>query len=352
MIWLTWRQLRTQATAVYAAVAAFAVVLATTGPPLDLSRPHPDALPNYTSTDRTLYMAGLLVMALAPAIIGAFWGAPMVARELEAGTHRLAWNQTVTRTRWLATKLAVTALAAATAVGVLTLAVTWSAGPLDGAQDITSVHPGETLPARLIATLPARLTPVAFAMRGVAPVGYAVFALVLGVAAGIILRRTVPAMAVTLAVFTAAQFAVPLWVRPHLIPPARQTVTITEANLANLNIPDGPTPMITVTARGSEPGAWALSDQTVDASGRPVHTIPSQNADSCLPPPLSSTPVASETGIHSCLARLTDLGYRDQVVYQPASRFWALQWAETALFLALSGILTAFCFWWTRHRLS
>ena len=49
-------------------------------------------------------------MAVVPAVVGAFWGAPLVARELEAGTHRLAWNQAVTRTRWLTTKLAVTAL--------------------------------------------------------------------------------------------------------------------------------------------------------------------------------------------------------------------------------------------------
>ena len=47
------------------------------------------------------------MVALAPAVIGAFWGAPLVARELEAGTHRLVWNQSVTRTRWLATKLGV-----------------------------------------------------------------------------------------------------------------------------------------------------------------------------------------------------------------------------------------------------
>jgi len=165
----------------------------------------------------------------------------------------------------------------------------------------------------------------------------------------------VPAMAVTLAVFTAVQIAVPLWVRPHLAPPARQTVTITEANLDTLSVRDGPTPVIEVTARVSDPGAWVLSNQTIDASGRPVDTLPSQLADSCVPPsppPFSSKPVAPDAEIHSCLARLADLGYRDQVVYQPASRFWTLQWAETALFLAFSALLAGFCFWWTRHRLS
>jgi len=39
-----------------------------------------------------------------PALLGIFWGAPLIARELETGTCRLAWNQSVTRTRWLTVK--------------------------------------------------------------------------------------------------------------------------------------------------------------------------------------------------------------------------------------------------------
>jgi ABC-type transport system involved in multi-copper enzyme maturation permease subunit len=346
MIWLTWRQFRTQAATVYAAVAAIAVVLAITGPRLlELSRAYPNAVfDQLTRTDRNLYGAGLVVMAVAPAVIGAFWGAPMVARELEAGTHRLAWNQTVTRTRWLATKLGITALAAAAAVGVLTLAVSWWAGPLDGA--LSSTH----------GSLPSRLTPVAFAMRGVAPVGYAVFALVLGVAAGIVLRRTVPAMAVTLALFTFVQIAVPLWVRPHLVPPVRQTVTITGQNLDGITLQGNVTPVVRLTVNTGDLRDWVLSNRTADASGRPVDALPPWMAD-CLQPPSSGGPRSSGgpgriPAIQACLARLTDLGYRQRVVYQPVSRFWALQWAETALFLALSGLLTGFCFWWTRRRLA
>ena len=50
------------------------------------------------------------MLAVVPAVVGAFWGAPLVARELEAGTHRLAWTQSVTRGRWLATRLGLTLL--------------------------------------------------------------------------------------------------------------------------------------------------------------------------------------------------------------------------------------------------
>lgn len=335
MIWLTWRQFRLQAAAVFAAVVAVAVVLASTGPRLlDLARAYPTSLlDQLTATDRRLYYAGMAVVVLAPAVIGAFWGAPMVARELETGTHRLVWNQTVTRTRWLATKLGVTALAVAAAVGVLTLAVSWWARPLDG---ITGANRG---------SLPARLSPAVFTMRGVVPVGYALFALVLGVAVGLVLRRTVAAMAITLAVLAFVQVAVPLWVRPHLVPPASQTVTIAD-HLDGIEL-TGPGRPVRITATTGQRGDWIVSNQTVDASGHAV-SVPAWFGD-CLPSPGSG----KEPGdVRACLARLGDEGYRQRVDYQPATRFWALQWAETGLLLGLGGLLTCFCFWWTRRRLA
>ena len=345
MIWLTWRQLRLQAAAVYVLVAAAAVALAITGPRLaDLARLNANIYQALTRTDRNLFFAGIVVMAVAPAIIGAFWGAPLVARELEAGTHRLVWSQSVTRTRWLATKLAVTAVAASVAVGALTLAVSWWSGPIDGA--LSSTHGG----------LPARLTPVAFAMRGIAPIGYTVFALVLGVALGIVLRRPLPAMALTLAIFTFVQIAMPLWVRPHLIAPTQENVTLSLARLDSILLDGSRTPpAITITMTTGGQGDWVLSNKTVDAAGRVV-ALPGWVA-TCLPTPpppgsASRAQAAGKGSLAACFTRLAHEGYRQRVVYQPADRFWPLQWAETALFLALSGLLTWFCFWWTRHRLS
>ena len=49
---------------------------------------------------------------------------------------------------------------------------------------------------------------------------------------------------------------------------------------------------------------------------------------------------------------LADAGYRQQVTYHPASRFWSLQWRETAVLLTLAGLLTAFCFRRIRRDLS
>jgi hypothetical protein len=53
--------------------------------------------------------------------------------------------------------------------------------------------------------------------------------------------------------------------------------------------------------------------------------------------------------VHRCVAELGDLGYHQLVTYQPANRFWPLQWIETGLFLALSALLTWFCFRRIRH---
>jgi hypothetical protein len=346
MIWLTWRQFRLQALAVAAIAIAFALVLAATGRRLaDLAATYRDVFDHLTANDRHLFYAGIVIIAVAPVIIGVFWGAPLVARELEAGTQRLAWTQSVTRTRWLATKLGLTTLAAAAAVGLLTFAVTWWSHPLDGA--LSSTH----------GSLPSHLTPVSFAMRGIVPIGYAVFAVVLGATLGAVFRRSLPAMAVTLAVVTFVQIAVPTWIRPHLAPTAEQTVTFSREKLDGISISDnGPGSPLRMTVTTGGPGNWVLSNQTVDASGRAVN-LPSWFA-SCLPPPpgpgTGNGPVKAQgpDTMDACFTRLNSEGYRQHVVYQPAGHFWPLQWAELALYLVVSALLAGCCFWWVRRRLS
>lgn len=340
MIWLTWRQLRGQAVVVYAAVAVAVVVLLRTRPGLSAPGFTTSIFDGLTRTDRGLFFTGVIGLALAPALVGAFWGAPMVARELEAGTHRLVWNQSVTRTRWLAAKLTLTVLVTAVGIGALTLAVTWWSAPIDGATSNT--HGG----------LPARLTPVTFAMRGVAPIAYAVFALVLRVAVGCVLRRTLAAMALTLALFTVIQVAVPLWIRPHLVPPTTAIRTITWGAVDGIR--DNGAGPVSLTLTSGDRNDWILSNDTVNADGKVV-ALPLW-LDQCLPKPPSGPSAApvevDEASLEACFDRLGERGYRQRLVYQRADSFWPLQWAETALFLALSGLLAAVCVWWTRHRLS
>ncbi|MEU6886907.1 transporter [Streptomyces viridosporus] len=335
MIWLTWRQFRTQAAVVFAAVAAFAATLAVTGPRLaDLHRTAGSSLVDQVSgSDRTLYYTGLLIVLVVPAVIGMFWGAPLISRELETGTHYLAWNQGVTRTRWLTTKLGLGAAASMTAAGLTSLAVSWWSSPIDRAVD----GGGAT------DTYFPRLDPVAFAARGVVPLAHAAFAFVLGVALGLVIRRTLPAMATTFALYAAVQISAPLWIRPHLAAPGRTTVPI-EPGGAPISVQEGARQIV---AHPEVPGAWETSQQTLNAAGQPA-PVPSSFAD-CLhtesgPPTLQQ--------FEGCLADLGALGYRQQVTYQPAGNFWALQWAETGIYLGLALALTGFCAWWVRRRVT
>jgi ABC-type transport system involved in multi-copper enzyme maturation permease subunit len=106
MTWLAWRQARAQALFAIGSVAVVAAVLVATREHI-ASTPEEDLSTVYSS----LQLLGTVLIGV-PAAIGAFWGAPLLARELELGTHRLAWTQGVTRGRWLGTKLVVLAAAA------------------------------------------------------------------------------------------------------------------------------------------------------------------------------------------------------------------------------------------------
>jgi hypothetical protein len=231
MTWLTWRHFRVQAFSAAAALAAFAILLAATGPHLaslyaasGLSGCHGGSCQNLAGGFtfevtaggyQPLYLISLALIALAPAVIGIFWGAPLIARELETGTSALAWNQSVTRTRWLAVKLTVIGLTAMAVTGGLSLMQAWWAAPLGRAA-------GQGAPASPLTQ--GRFTQLIFATHGITPLGYAVFAFALGVTAGALIRRTIPAMAVTLAVFAALQVAMPLWIRPHFAPADRTVI--------------------------------------------------------------------------------------------------------------------------------
>ena len=150
MIWLTWRQFRVQALTAATALAAVAILLGVTGPPManryaasGLAGCHGDGCANLASAflsqlqtgavDHVVYPVGLLLILATPALIGLFWGAPLIAREFETGTYRLAWNQSVTRTRWLTVKLALTGLAAMAVTEALSLMHAWWADPISKA---------------------------------------------------------------------------------------------------------------------------------------------------------------------------------------------------------------------------
>jgi hypothetical protein len=335
MIWLTWRQFRTQALVAAAGLAAFGVLLAVTAPRLlALSRDTGFAACRTRCDDvgstflaqahagltGKLYMAGIGVMFLVPALIGIFWGAPLVAREFEAGTHRLIWNQTIGRGRWLGVKLAGIGLAAVLTSGLFSAAVTWWAGPIDRAG-------GD------------RLLPQYFAVRDVVPLGYAAFAFVAGVTVGLLLRRTLVAMAVTLLVLVTAQIATPFLVRERLSEPVRETMALNPAALDMIGT-RGTANEVVVHATVPHAGAWALSNETIDSTG---HVYAG---------PLDPVACGMQSPRDACTAWLGAQNLRQRIVYFPADRYWTLQWRELGVYAAATALLSIFSLWWVRRRVT
>ena len=268
----------------------------------------------YRTANGSLGVAALAV----PGLIGMFWGAPLAARELETGTFRLAWTQSVTRARWLAAKLGIAGVAAIVTGELFSLMVAWWSSPIHKA------NAGYT-----------EFTAGSF-HSGVAPVGYAAFAFALGVTAGIFIRRTLPAMAVTLAVFTAVIIAFPIWVRPLLIPPVRTASALSLASVAVTGSTSDGHLILTTNTATVLPGAWIISSQVTTPDGRAASSEP---ATPC------GTPSASA---QACNDYIESLHFRQTVTYQPASRYWAFQWVETAIYLALALALAGLSLWWIR----
>jgi hypothetical protein len=339
MIWLTWRQFRPQAITAGAILLALAIALVITGAGLasdfngaGLNTCHASCTQdasNFISTLRgssyeLLFYGGIVLMYLAPALIGLFWGAPLIARELETGTYRLAWNQSVTRSRWTLAKLGLGGLASVAVAGLLSLMITWWASPINTALTYGSGS----------SPLSSRMEPLVFAARGVAPLGYAAFAFTLGVMLGVLLRRTIPAMALTLVLFAAVQFLMPTLVRPHLLPAEHVTAPYNPGRSGELMIGNGG--HMTLVEAATIPGAWVISNVTIDPAGN-VFTGPATSA--CL-----------GAANNPCINWLASKHLRQLVRYQPASRFWPLQLIETAIYLVLAGGLALLCAWQVRRK--
>jgi ABC-type transport system involved in multi-copper enzyme maturation permease subunit len=318
MSWLIWRQHRQQALFGTATLALLTLLLLLTGLHMHsvfhesglgrcLASRHPDCSnlqSAFESRFSTLRQLVPFFMAL-PALLGLFWGAPLIGRELEQGTHLLVWTQGVTRLRWLSTKLA-TFLALTL---VLTIAyaflISWWLGPLDRST-------GD------------RFQPGIFDQQGLVPVAYAVFALALGIAAGAVLKKTMPAMAATLVGFVGLRVLVASLARRHFVSPVKSTYV--------------PLPSADVT----HPGAWVFSQHTYDAAGRVVSPF---EVPSACPPNTHPTTAALDRCIRAH-------GFLNTDVFQPASRFWLFQGIETALFGGLAVALLAVAVWWVRRRLA
>ena len=320
MTWLTWRQYRAQFAAGTAILAALCLLLVLTGLQL-VSQYHTiitecaSGISNGHSGVNCSNGGGLfsggptvgfvsLILLATPALAGLFLGAPMVAAEFEAGTTQFAWMQGITRARWLAVKGGWLLLAAAAWGGVLAALSTWWASPTN------AEHGSEFYPGR-------------FDVLYLVPVAYAVFAMALGICAGALIRRTVPAMAVTLGGFIAVRVAVTIWLRSHYI----SAVTVVSSLPAQTRL-TGSYWLLSQGVRNPAGLLMAAPENQPAAFGVPVSSLPKACAG-----------LAQPTGglTSACRASLT--GFRSFVTYQPTSRFWAFQGIETGVFVVLAAIL-------------
>jgi hypothetical protein len=358
MIRFAWMQSRTQAVVAAGGLVVIAIGLAIIGPHLvhlyatnvATCGAHGDcSAATFAFLQNDVALEGWLniLVVVVPGIIGIFWGTPLVAHELETGTFRLAWTQSVSRQRWLAVKLGVVGLASMATAGLLSLAVTWWSSPLDRA----SMNPFGT-----------------FDQRDIVPIGYAAFAFALGVTAGVLIRRTLPAMATTLVAFVAARLLANHWIRPRLISPLLRDAALNPQGMGygtSSTLFSGSGANNLQASPPNLPDAWIYSTQIVDKTGHPL--TPQHLKSAC--PALGSGGAGGggggpgagaghgrvPAGVHNVLTEcVTKLAatYHEVTTYQPASRYWAFQWYELTIYLVAAVILGGLCIWWVRRRLA
>jgi hypothetical protein len=236
-------------------------------------------------------------LGLVPGLIGVLLATPLVL-ELDQGTYRLAWTQSITPRRWLTTRLGLMIFGVVVS-GLLLIALgTYWRQPLD--------------------SFGGHVGPNEFDLEGVVPIAYTLFAASAVLAIGTVTRRTGLAVAGGFGAYLIARLLLRS-AREHLIPPLH----------ALTRPPLGP------------PGirhAWVISQGYTGPRGSTAAYAVIRrciNSDGELNNP--------------CLAHQHILS---NWVYEPGSRFWPLQTAEAGIFLALSVTCLGLAVWWIRHRIA
>jgi hypothetical protein len=339
MTWLVWRQYRWQAAAAALVLAVFAAVMLVTGFQMAAQWHTLLAACTASGTCHTLQNGAVslgsvlghdfaILSMMAPALFGILVGAPLVAHELESRTSDFAWAQSITRTHWLAVKVGWLLLAAAVWGGVISALVTWWSGPRNAA-------------------FANAFQPNYFDQQGLVPVGYSVFATALGIAAGAVLRRTLPAIAIVLGGFIGMRVWISQDVRAHFMAPVTTYFSIA----GNFSPPPG-------SLLGLGGGIVGKSGQVVTGSmgnvmidGVPSTSLPAACRQLIPASASASGPGGPSNGtINAVLACLQHQGFRQFVTYQPADRYWAFQGIETGIFVAVAAALIAVTFYVVRHR--
>jgi hypothetical protein len=310
MIWVGWRQQRTETLIVAGILVLVAAVLVPTGISMISTYDHDglaaclganpsDACQQAVSsfTGRFEKLSHLIDwFTLVPGMIGVLLAAPLTTA-LEHGTYRLDWTQSVTRRRWLAGKLALALGTAVVVSAAFIVLITWWRGPF--------VH------------LHGRMENSVYDSEGTVVFGYTLFAFGLAAAVGVIWRRAVPALFVAFAGYFVSRLFVDTWLRQRLVSPLRATFD--------------PSP-------GSGPDlsrSWVLNVMPADRHGHPLDV-----ASKLCDPAAGPCKADVSRDVHML------------AVYHPPSHFWPLQLAETAIFGGAALALIGFAVWWTLRRIA
>jgi hypothetical protein len=305
MLWVGWRQQRSETLITAAFLVGLVALLLPTG--LQMAGAYDDGGLSHclgSSADpacraaidafaaRFAKLGDLLAwMTILPGVIGVLLAAPLV-QQLEHRTYRLDWTQSITRGRWLAGKLGLAVATAVVAAVALTLLITWWRAPW--------------------VRLQGRMENSVFDSEGTVVVGYTLFALGLAAAIGAVWRRAVPSLILGFAGYFAVRLFVDTSLRQQLMHPVSTTWA----------------------ADGREPDlgrAWVLDRFPADAHGHPLPFIACPGNGVC------AMPVETKVSFW-------------HAVYHPASHFWSLQIRETVLFAGMAVVLLAFAAWWTHRR--
>jgi ABC-type transport system involved in multi-copper enzyme maturation permease subunit len=310
MAWVTWRQHRIALSGVAVLLGGPAIYLWLAGLRLHHAFTaavtcHPASSPVCGELAATFnnindFLVNGVILQGLPALIGAFAGAPVLAREMETGTFRFAWTQGFGRRRWAVAKLVLLAVTITAAAGAFSVLASWYFQPYFATTDQNLGLDGMT-----------PFFPGLFSLHGVTFAAWTLAAFAIGAVAGMLLRRVVPAIAVTLAAYAGLALAAGAYLRPRYLAPL-------------------------VTTSSDLPGsAWVISQQWLTAGGQPASPSTLNQAFQ------SAGQIPGKGGIADVNSYLVQHGYRLSISYQPAGRFWPFQWIESGWLAALSVLLIA-----------
>ena len=321
MAWVTWRQHRFALGGVAALLGALAVYLWLAGLHLHHAYAVAAACRPTTSDACAMMFSNIngpgtevipVLLQAVPALIGAFVGAPVLARELETGTFRYAWTQSFGRWRWALAKLVLLGTVLAAAAGAFGVLVSWHYQPYFATGN-------QALGLPELSPFDSDL----FSLRGVALPAWTLAAFAIGALTGMLIRRVLPAIVAALAIYAGLAFTAGLYLREHYLTPL-------------------------VTSNPNVPGTAWIIGQWWTKDGRFAFANPPL---SLLNQFCSAGPGPSGKGGGPSFAQcLAPHGYTQWISYQPASRFWAFQWIEGGWLLALSALLIAATIWLVHRR--